>query len=103
MKQYGIYIRQGSGTPYMIHFYDNIYSAKQKLYEMIQLEEERQRPYFVDNDFFDNKYSLVGNLKYFLIKERDVSDWENYSEEGTKIKNDNKIIYFNNLKKVLTK
>lgn len=103
MKQYGIYIRQGSGTPYMIHFYDNIYSAKQKLYEMIQLEEERQRPYFVDNDFFDNKYSLVGNLKYFLIKERDVSDWENYSEEVTKMKNDNKIIYFNNFKKVLTK
>lgn len=103
MKQYGIYIRQGSGIPYMIHFYDNIYSAKQKLYEMIQLEEERQRPYFVDNDFFDNKYRLVGNLKYFLIKERDVSDWENYSEEVTKMKNDNKIIYFNNFKKVLTK
>lgn len=103
MKQYGIYIRQGSGTPYMIHFYDNIYSTKQKLYEMIQLEEERQRPYFVDNDFFNNKYRLVVNLKYFLIKERDVSEWKNYSESEKEKETNNKIIYFNNFKNVLTK
>lgn len=96
MKQYGIYIRQGSGRPYMIHFYDNIDSAKQKIYEMIQLEEERQRPYFVDNDFFNNRYRLVGNLKYFLIKVRDVSEWENYSEEELQKVTDNKILYFNN-------
>lgn len=102
MKQYGIYIRQGSAAPYMIHFYDNIISAKQKLYEMVQLEEERQRPYFVDNDFFSNRYSLVGRLKYFCIKERDVSDWHNYSEDKNKNDTDNKIIYFN-FEKVLTK
>ena len=41
MKEYGIYIRCNGGTPYMIHFFDNILSAKQKLYEMIQIEEDR--------------------------------------------------------------
>ena len=40
MKEYGIYIRQGAGTPYMIYFFDNIDSAKLKVYEMILLEEE---------------------------------------------------------------
>lgn len=101
MKEYGIYIRQGSGTPYMIHFFNDIISAKLKLYEMIQIEEERQRPYFVDNDFFDNKYVMVGKLKYFCIKEREVSEWSSYSEEKCKNTN-NKIIYINNFKKVLT-
>ena len=102
MKQYGIYIRQGSGTPYMIHFFSDITSAKIKLYDMIQLEEERQRPYFVDNDFFENKYKMVGNLKYYCIKVREVSEWINYSEEKSKNVNTNKIIYIDNFKKVLT-
>ncbi len=54
MKEYGIYIRQYSGTPYMIHFFNDIEIAKLKLYDMISLEEERERPYYVDNDFFKN-------------------------------------------------
>ncbi|MCI8411871.1 MAG: hypothetical protein HFJ40_05525 [Clostridia bacterium] len=103
MKEYGIYIRQYSGTPYMIHIYDNITSAKLKLYEMIQLDEERQKPYFVDNDFYNNKYNISIKLKYYCIKEREVSEWKNYSEEKNNRENDNKIIFLNFNKKVLTK
>ena len=96
MKEYGIYIRQGSGTPYMIHFFNNIDSAKFKLFEMIDIEDHRSRPYFVDNDFFYNKYTLSLQLKYFCIKEREVSEWSNYSEKLSH--RDNKIIYFNEIK-----
>lgn len=92
MKEYGIYIKQGSGRPYMIHFFNNLESAKFKVYEIILSEEERGRPYFVDNDYFDNKYSFVGNLKYICIKERDVSNWSNYSEYSK----DNKNIFYLN-------
>lgn len=92
MKEYGIYIKQGSGRPYMIHFFNNLESAKFKVYEIILSEEERGRPYFVDNDYFDNKYSLVGNLKYICIKERDVSNWSNYSEYSK----DNKNLFYLN-------
>ena len=102
MRQYGIYIREGSGTPYIIHFFNTIDGCKMKLYDMIQLEEERQRPYFVDNDFYKNRYSMVGKLKYFCIKVREVTEWENYTEE--KVKNeDDKIIFIKDFKKVLTK
>lgn len=101
MKEYGIYIRQGNGKPYMIHIYNNIESAKMKLYDIITIEEQRQRPYFVDNDFFNNKYSNSAKLKYLCIKSREITEWETYSKEETKDKN-NKIIYFN-FKKVLTK
>lgn len=100
MKEYGIYIRCNGGTPYMIHFYNNIYSAKQKLFEMIQLEEDRGRPYFVDNDFFKNKYPFGFNLKYYSIKVRNVSEFKKYSEVDTieeeALKKDNKIIHLKN-------
>lgn len=98
MKEYGIYIRQGDGKPYMIHIFDNIESAKGKLFEMILLEEERGRPYFVDNDFFNNQFHIASKLKYYCIKEREVSEWKKFSESNF-IKNEqNKIIYFQNYK-----
>ena len=99
MKQYGIYIRCNGGIPYMIHFYDNINDAKIHLYDMINLEEERGRPYFVDNDFFNNKYKNCLNLKYYCIKVREVSDFEVYSEKSSIKDECNNILYFNNFKK----
>ncbi len=99
IKEYGIYIQQGTGSPYMIHIYNNIDSAKSMLYQMIQLEEDRRRPYYVDNDFYKNKYGLVSNVKYMRIKVRDVSDWETYSEEEIeKEENKSNIVYLNNYK-----
>lgn len=99
MKEYGIYIRCNGGKPYMIHFFNNIINAKLKLFEMIQLEEERGRPYFVDNDFFENKYPCSVNLKYYCIKEREISEFKVYSEEKSNIKENNKIIFLTNYKK----
>lgn len=37
-------------------------------------------------------------LKYFCIKEREVSEWENYSETNEK-KEENKIVFFQNFKR----
>ena len=92
MKEYGIYIKNGNGTPYMIDFYKNIDSAKFAVFDIVSLEEERGRQYFVDNDFFYNKYKFAGNLKFICIKERDVSNWSNYSEYAK----DNKNIFYLN-------
>ena len=43
MKEYGIYIKNGKGRPYMIHFYNNIESAKFKVYDIISVEESSGR------------------------------------------------------------
>lgn len=83
----------------MIHIYNNIDSAKIKLYDMIKLEEDRQRPYFVDNDFFNNKYNISTKLKYFSIREREVTEWKQYSEEKSCNEESNKILYLHNYKR----
>lgn len=101
MKEYCIYCIWNGGTPFISNTCKTLESAKAKLFDMVSLEEDRGRPYFVDNDFFNNKYSYAGKLKYFCIKERTVSEWEKYSEEKTNIENRNKVIYINNFKKVI--
>lgn len=98
MKEYSIYIRNRNGSPYCLKQYSNIEEAKKVLYEMIQLEEERHRPYYVDNDFFVNKYNHINNLKYFCIKVRDVTEWSEYSEEKVIEESYKKIIYMANFK-----
>ena len=101
MKEYCIYCIWNGGRPFILDTFNTLDMAKIKLYDMISLEEERQRPYFVDNDFFNNKYSCAGRLKYFCIKERNITEWEKYSKEKSDIENNNKIIYINSFKKVI--
>lgn len=60
---------------------------------MINLEIERNRAYYVDNDFFNNTYPYnLDHSKYFCIKERNVTDWKKTTEINQK---KNNIIYFN--------
>ena len=96
MKEYGIYQRCKSGKPYMVLKFNSIMQCKVALYDMVQLEEERGRPYFVDNDFFDNKYVNSFNGMYYCIKVREVTDYEVYKEkEEHKNNNDkNNLIFF---------
>lgn len=98
MKEYSLYIQNGNGIPYILKTSNNINDIKLALYNIVNLEEERRRPYFVDNDFFQNKYGLVSNAKYLCIQVRDVSKWNKYSEEEKEIKNNysNNIRYFVN-------
>ena len=100
MQEYTIKIICNGGTPYFLHNYKNFNDAYIDLLNMISLEEERGRHYYVDNKFFKNKYQYVGKLKYFKIFVRDVSDWTDldfYNME--KNENKNNLIYFNNFLK----
>ena len=94
VKEYTILIRQGSGTPYSLGTYLDIISAKRAVSNLVDLEEERSRMYFVDNDFFYNKYCYAGNgLKYMCIQEREVTEWKKYSEWDS-LENKDNIVYF---------
>ena len=52
--------------------------------------------FFLDNDYFYNKYYYAGNLKYLCIQVREVTEWEKYSEVKNSIKNNNNIVYLKN-------
>lgn len=94
MKEYGIYTRHGDAKPFMVHVYNNLTQCKVVLYNIISDYEERGREYFVDNDFFNNKYSNSLRGTYFCIKVRDVSEYKKYSEVESTEEENKKIIYF---------
>lgn len=52
VKEYCIYCRYNGGTPFIQGIYKNLEAAQRQIYDMVALEEERERIYFVDNDFF---------------------------------------------------
>lgn len=86
----------GSGKPFYLDTFTNIENAKLKLIDIISLEKERGRPYYVNNDFFKNEYTQNVKCKYFCIKERNVTDWVCYSEFSNKReKSLNNLIFFN--------
>lgn len=96
MKEYSIYVRQGNASPYIVSSYKNLDGAKMALYNMIALEEKYQRPYYVDNDFFNNKYVQAVKLRYFCIREREVTEWVKCCEGKKKKSGKNNILYFLN-------
>lgn len=79
-KEYAILCIYNGGTPFILRTHNNIQEAKLHLYNLVNLEEDRNRVYYVDNDFFDNKYQNLLNGKYFKILERTVGGWEHYKE-----------------------
>ena len=92
-KEYTIFITCNGGKTYNIHVYNNIFEAKNDLYNMVELEKKRHRPYYIYNDFYDNEYPASLNCKIFCLKERIVSNWEKYSENKANTNNTLNNIY----------
>lgn len=93
IKEYTILCIYNSGCPFYLQTFYSLEDAKYKLFDMISLENERNRAYYVDNDFFENVYPAnLQRLKYFCIKERDVTEWVSVVKNNTR---KNNIIYFN--------
>lgn len=97
-EEYTIFCRCGQGKPYNLHTFDNLEVAKIKLYDIISLEQERNRPYYVHNDFYENEYPPTVGCKIFCIKKRTISDWEIYSQLEEQLKHNseehNNVILF---------
>ena len=88
-KEFCIYTRNGQGSPYIISSYSCFQDAFLALNSMVGIEQERGRFYYVDNDFYNNKYPPNMYGKYFCILERNVTEWENmkvYQQINQKIK-----------------
>ncbi|MBP3597265.1 MAG: hypothetical protein J6J60_07720 [Clostridia bacterium] len=94
-EEYTILQIINGGCPFRLLTFKSLQDAKNHLYSMIKTEELRQRAYYVDNDFFENKYPLgLKRMKYYCIQKRSVSNWEKCIENETIIKNTNNVIMF---------
>lgn len=93
MKEYCIYNIWNGGTPFTSLTFKTFQEAYESLKLLIDTEEKRNRIYFVDNDFWNNKYPYaIKGCKIFSIRFREVTEWERVQQ-----KQNNKIIYFENV------
>ncbi|MBE5821000.1 MAG: hypothetical protein E7311_00225 [Clostridiales bacterium] len=87
MKEYCVFVLLNrTNEPMILKGYNNIDSAKTRLYQYIRNWQDNSWPYYVDNDFYNNEYPNIDckNFAYFCIKERDVTKWEKYSNVNIK-------------------
>lgn len=95
MKEYCIFIRYGSACPYRTSPYTSFEKAKQALLLMVEDYEYKNKFFYIDNDFFENKFPLTVGSIYYQIQEREVCNWEKYKKDTNEIKNNNcKILKF---------
>ena len=95
MKEYCILVICKGGSPYTIGNYANISSAKQALMNMISDFDQRRKIYYIDNDFYNNKYPLgLQNSIYYQIQEREITEWKKYEENESNLESKCKILKF---------
>lgn len=95
-EEFAILKINNRGSPFILNTFDNIEKAKTELFTLINQDEKRNKIYYIDNDFFENKYTVGLNAqKYYRIIKRKITEWETYksARESNKT-NNNKILIF---------
>lgn len=97
--QYGVYIQIGNAKPY-VNELTHIWNM-QDLYRYIEDIEKKHRHYrqmfYIDNDFYENKYSLECGGTYYRFLKRKVLSWEDVSERNVKPQYYGKVININSI------
>ena len=104
MKEYGIYRINNGARPFMLDIYNDLDLAKLRINELVCNWEEKRLNYYIDNEYFDNKFKFISykGIFYCQIQCREVSCWKSLDDEKSS-KNSNNIIFLQNYKKTLTK
>ncbi len=92
--EYAIYCRVSNATPYIIPRTFNSFLDVQRFFTNTTRRHDRfHQIYYIDNKFYNNKYSNNMNGYYYKVLKRLVNDWKNIDDEETNEKND-KLINF---------
>lgn len=75
--EYDIYIKNGEGIPYINgKIFTSYKDVCNYLEEIAKRHIRYNRVFYIDDDFFDNKYKKDIKGTYYKILKRPVSDWE---------------------------
>lgn len=99
MIQYSIYTVYNGGRPYYGVEYTSLSECREALESIIKYHEKHHHLYYIDNDFFNNKFQYLDKCYYYSIHCREVSEWDNIDnrDKNKDIQNNrirNNIIYF---------
>lgn len=89
--EYAVYCRVGQALPYIQKILNSIEDVYRYVNELEKRHNHYRQFFYIDNDFYDNHYSLNNGGTYYKILRRPVSDWDDKWEDS---KTCNNILYF---------
>lgn len=69
MKEYSLICSFGNRKPFILDTFYILDQAIAKIYVIIAIDSERNKTFYVDNDFFENKYPLSNRGRYLCFKQ----------------------------------
>ena len=94
--EYCLYTRVGSACPYIteLHSVSNLDDIMRRVEQIEKRHNHYAQIFYIDNDFYNNKYSFNQNGTYYKFLRRKVFDWEEF-DSNEDIYNDKQIYYDN--------
>lgn len=85
--EYCVYCKVKNGKPYIIPGIEmsNMVEVSNFLKELEEKHKRLSTSYYVDNDFYQNKYSANEKGTYYKVLKRPIADWEEVSCETEEI------------------
>ena len=78
--EYCLYVRVGQALPYIANKFSDISDVYRFITQIEKRHNHYRQIFYIDNDFYQNKYSLEAGGTYYKFLRRPVFDWEEFSE-----------------------
>lgn len=78
--EYCLYIQRGRACPYIneVRYVHDLIGLQREIDEIERKHNQYHQRFYIDNDFYKNKYTLDGGGVYYKFLRRPVSDWEEF-------------------------
>lgn len=79
MFEYSIYTRVGTACPYISGKYNTLEQVMIRIGEIERKHNHYGQLFYIDNDFYQNKYNINITGIYYKVLRRPVADWEEFT------------------------
>lgn len=79
--EYALYCRVGQACPYIARIFDSINDVYRYVQEIEKKHNHYGQRFYIDNDFYNNRYDLNAGGTYYKFLRRPVFDWEEFNKE----------------------
>lgn len=79
--EYVLYCRHSDAIPYISRTFDSFPDVLRYIEELEKRHNHYHQIFYIDNDFYENKYSININGTYYKFLRRPVADWEEFTEK----------------------
>lgn len=77
--EYILYCQHGNAQPFFIRTFNDIEEVYRYITELEKRHNHYHQIFYIDNDFYKNKYSIKQNGTYYKFLRRPVVDWQEFN------------------------